>query len=361
MRNETIKTFNPFILLFVSVCLIVLLLSLYTRMYYGEYFTRTLSQDIYHYAISKEDPTQWMLQYRKEVLSRIEEKEEAHQEGLFAKLPLEALVLNRFIKSFSHVEQLQDLWEREAMLAQRAAKRGLTTDQSTAIRSNYSILVAPDYGNYQPFEDLIEWNRSNGWLILVLFCFICARVYPIEYATGMYSLIFSVALRPARIAQRKISTVIIFTFGVLTMLWAAEVCIAIYMAGSFRELLQPAQALFCMGTSTLPLCIGEVILYQYGAFLCMSLFINGAVLLLSTVLRNAMNTLLLSIVVLALPYGLSRIFPTATFLDARRYMGVTELLQKPDAFIYWLSAILAIVGSALAIASIMCFRRNRDA
>lgn len=359
--NEAKKTFDPFILLFSAVYLIVLLLSLYTHMYYGEYSTRDLSQEIYRYAISKEEPTQWMLQYREEVLSRIEEENEAHQEGLFGKLDAEALVLNRVIKSFSHVEQLQDLWEREAILAQRAAKRRLEPDQSETIKSAYSNLVAPEYGNYQPFEDLIEWNRSYGWLILVLLCFVCARVYPMEYTTGMSSLLFSVALHPGRIARKKISAVFIFTFGVLTILWASEISIAIYMAGSSRELLQSAQALFCMDASRLSLRVWEVILYQYGAAFCLSIFFNGAILFFSAVLRNTMNTLLLGIVVLALSYGLSQIFPTANLLDARRYLGVTELLQKADASIYWVSAILTIIGLALAIASILRFRRNRDA
>ena len=208
--NEAKKTFDPFILLFSAVYLIVLLLSLYTHMYYGEYSTRDLSQEIYRYAISKEEPTQWMLQYREEVPSRIEEENEAHQEGLFGKLDAEALVLNRVIKSFSHVEQLQDLWEREAILAQRAAKRRLEPDQSETIKNAYSNLVAPEYGNYQPFEDLIEWNRSYGWLILVLLCFVCARVYPMEYTTGMSSLLISVALHPGRIARKKISAVFIY-------------------------------------------------------------------------------------------------------------------------------------------------------
>ena len=40
--NEAKKTFDPFILLFSAVYLIVLLLSLYTHMYYGEYSTRDL-------------------------------------------------------------------------------------------------------------------------------------------------------------------------------------------------------------------------------------------------------------------------------------------------------------------------------
>lgn len=150
--------------MFSAVYLIVLLFSLYTHMYYGEYSTRALSQDIYHHALLEENPTQWLLQYREEVLLRIEESNEVHQEGLFGKLDAEALVLNRIIKSFSHIEQLQDLWEREAILAQRAAKRGQETDQSEAIRNAYSSLAAPEYGNYQPFEDLIEWNRSYGWL-----------------------------------------------------------------------------------------------------------------------------------------------------------------------------------------------------
>ena len=359
--NEAKKTFDPFILLFSAVYLIVLLLSLYTHMYYGEYSTRDLSQEIYRYAISKEEPTQWMLQYREEVLSRIEEENEAHQEGLFGKLDAEALVLNRVIKSFSHVEQLQDLWEREAILAQRAAKRRLEPDQSETIKNAYSNLVAPEYGNYQPFEDLIEWNRSYGWLILVLLCFVCARVYPMEYTTGMSSLLFSVALHPGRIARKKISAVFIFTFGVLTILWASEISIAIYMAGSSRELLQPAQALFCMDSSRLSLRVWEVILHQYGAAFCLSIFFNGGILFFSAVLRNTMNTLLLGIVVLALSYGLSQIFPTVNLLDARRYLGVTELLQKADASIYWVSAILTIIGLALAITSILRFRRNRDA
>lgn len=359
--NEAKKIFDPFILLFSAIYLIVLLFSLYTHMYYGEYSTRALSQEIYRYAMSQEYPAQWMLQYREEALSRIEESGEVCPEGLFGKLDAEVLVLNRIIKSFSHIEQLQDLWEREAILAQRAAKRGLETDRSETIRSAYSGLVAPEYGNYQPFEDLIEWNRSYGWLVLMLFCFICARVYSIEYTTGMFSLIFSVALCPGQIARKKISAVFIFTFATLTILWTNEVCIAIYMAGSARELQQPAQALFCMKASTLSLCIGEVILYQYGASLCLSFFCGSIVLLFSAILRNTMNSILAGITVLILPYGLSRMLPTVHFFDIRRYLGVTELLQKPDTFIYWVDTILMTGSLALAITSGMRFRRNRNA
>lgn len=356
--NESRKIFTPFVLLCSVVFLLALLFSLYTRMYYGEYTTRSLSLEIYRYALGQDEPTEWMTQYREEKLAIVEENPGVAFDGMFDNLGNEMLVFNRYISTFSRIDRLQDAWQRETMKAERAAKRGIKAEDAEGIANAFLQIEPPEYGNYQPFEDMIEWNRSYGWLILVLFCGICLRAYTMEYTTGVHLLIYSMAVRPGRIACRKVMSVMLFVFGMLTLFYIAGSGLTVYMAGSVRELGQPVQAFLCMETSRLPLKIWQLILYQYTASLCMSLFVCGFVLLVSAFTRSVKNTAVITCAVLLLPQILFRMIPSARVFDTGIYLGATELLQGSSPLFGCISAVLAVIGTILLTGSAMRFRRR---
>ena len=93
--NEAKKTFDPFILLFSAVYLIVLLLSLYTHMYYGEYSTRDLSQEIYrYYKISGSVKRYWLSEQQNAGWNRISQKQ--------SKTPIQISLL-RNMETTSHL------------------------------------------------------------------------------------------------------------------------------------------------------------------------------------------------------------------------------------------------------------------
>lgn len=374
--SECKKLFRPFWVLFILLYIGVLMVHLYTQMYYGEYATRSSSIQFFRHAVEQKKPTQWLKDYRGNILARIEEaqrrymsssnqteksqlREDIAQEleswGTFDYLGREMLVLNRLIRKFEHIDGLNVSWSKETELARRALKRkGLKSE----VEDSFSDLHPPEYGNYQPFDDLVSWNKTYGWLVMGLIMIVCTMPFSQEYHSGMNALIYVQAIHPERVSRRKILTASFLTVGLITLQFTLSLLITGHMAGGLTELLQPAQALDLMGVSSLPVNILTVILYQYIAYLCAGLCIGGIALLTSTVIYNAKGALLTCCTIIGLPQLCANLISNMKWLDARSYLGVVDLMQRPGTHFIGVSAGLLILGLALAIGASIRFARR---
>lgn len=376
--NEGRKLFRPLVCLISIAFILALLRDVYTCMYYGEYKTRLVSQQLYRHARDMDDRLAWLTEYREANLSRIEAyfaaleeaqtaeskeavraqwKEQGMLNGLYDDAGVEILALNRLIKRETHINGLAETWERERKLAQRAAKRTGKTAQSDM--DAFAEMKIPEYGNYQPYEDLIDWNRKNAFLLLLLFCGVCAMAYPMEYRERMNALIRVQAVHPMRVVYGKMFALSGYIAACATAFFVGELGIAAYMAGSVRELLQSAQALYCMGSSRLQAAVWTVIFRQYIALLCAGALAGGVTLFLSTLFRYAWGALTAGIAVLALPQILISRLADGTEWTVRAYLGAVEQMRQADG-IYWrVSAGLAVLGAIVAFCAGIRFVRGR--
>lgn len=366
--NERKKVFRPSVIALTGVYLLILILDFYSSMYNGEGIIRREIQSAHRYAIQQEDPMEWVAQYRENLFSEIEDMQDAYmnteseteQEALFQQVAekmetggqfgtrgIEILTFNQLYARYSHIAQLKATWEKQNMKALRAAKRAGV--ENVEMTDDYGAIEVPAYGIYQPYEDLVSWNRDHGWLYLVLFCAVCAFIFTMEYKSGMHALIRVQAVHPVRVGILKAWALFLYLALGVTILFAVEVGIAVYMTGNPGELMEPFQALYCMEFSRMKGCIIELILAQYGAMMCTGILVIGLTATLSVFMDSPVNVLLVAVAMCGATQFWSALVPEKAVVSVGSFIGSVAFMQQTPVKFCIIGIGLLVVGAVLTV------------